>query len=1062
MNTTMPQTTRRFSRHPLLRFLLVLLAFAGGAPAARAGLTVDVHLYSQNSSYFAYGYLSTNSNSPPPAGAISISSPQGVNQGTTIYYTCDGATLSWGGGGGWSLSDVASFMAWLTNGTWTIGITNGPNTNLLYTFTVSAPDISASEFAAVVITFPNNGAVYVPNEPDFAWQGPIGWEGSINVNDWTNDSSGNGYYQAGATLSGSETNWASSTLLPYGTNTFNVNYTSNATPFIVASTPLETNSHAALPDWVSTATMESDASSTFSIGTAPATGGSAGSGGHTNIAHYAFDSPVLNTNFPASLGLDSSPYNNSFGGFSTWGPVFQPTTNAVAGGQAVQFFGASCISEMGGMSDPTFSNLVTALSGSFTVSCWVNTTNLVGANNSDPFSGMTILWDYFQGIDDAVPIAVTGTKAAFFTSDASGAGDTLHSGADVVTGSYVHVAVTRNQIDGTKRIYINGSLDQSDVASTDTLNADTNFISIGGAIGSSYIGLLDDLQIYTGVLDTNEIAFIYNNPGVTVPDKVATPPGANIVAHYTFDNVSNLGADSSGNGYDLNYNGNPQGNGVVFSATAEAGGGAASFDGGSFFSYTTTPPAVLNALAGDFTISLWVNTTQTFGNDGDYAYDGAGLVTADVPGVTNDVVPIALTGGGIGFNTGGTSDDTLSSTNDINDGSYHHVAVTRNQATGEKQIYIDGQLNNSDVAATNYLNAQQIIAIGAQIDASQSDPSIANTFGYYQGLIDDIQIYSNTLTSAQIAYLYNNPGVTLSPSNTAAPLPVSVSLELNIYRNHDPVAGDTYTAYPWFESFSPALITSNTVQSPDGYFQGASDSSGGGASSYGLTSLDDVIHECTNGLWTLYINQGDPSQQKFTFSVSVTGLTTNLLTPVEILVPTNGAMAVAPNTPIQWIGPADFSSLSVSKQNADGSDNVGASLPVAATSWPSPPPLDFGTNQVYITYVSNGFPGVTFTTPANASMNPMASWSTTVDLYSTATSQFIIGPTVTLTNLLRNGTNFQFSYLSLSNFTASVQSTTNLASTNWTPYTNITGDGTLKTVQVPATNKAQFFRISFY
>jgi hypothetical protein len=234
-----------------------------------------------------------------------------------------------------------------------------------------------------------------------------------------------------------------------------------------------------------------------------------------------------------------------------------------------------------------------------------------------------------------------------------------------------------------------------------------------------------------------------------------------LVAHYTFDNSANLGQDSSGNGYDLNYNGNPYGSGVTSSADAETGGGAAYFDGGSFFSYNSTPTNVLNALAGNFTLSFWIKTTQTYGSDGEPAYAGAGIVAADIPGQYDDIVPAALDGGEIGFNTG-PDDDTLNSVTDINDGNYHHVVITRNQATGEKRIYIDGALNNNDFDNTLLLNDPKLVAIGCAIDASQSNPDDANPSQFFQGLLDDIQLYSVVLSASQVAQLYANPGSTVS------------------------------------------------------------------------------------------------------------------------------------------------------------------------------------------------------------------------------------------------------------------------------------------------------------
>ena len=235
------------------------------------------------------------------------------------------------------------------------------------------------------------------------------------------------------------------------------------------------------------------------------------------------------------------------------------------------------------------------------------------------------------------------------------------------------------------------------------------------------------------------------------------------------------------------YNGDPSGNGVTQSSAAEAGSGAAYFDGGSFLSYLTTPGPVLSALAGSFTLSFWINTTQTYGNDGEPAYQGAGLVAADIPGQFNDIIPAALDGGQIGFNTGGVVDDTLNSQTDINDGNYHHIVVTRDQATGEKQIYVDGNLDNDDSATTNWLSYPRIVAVGCQIDASQSDPSSAATANFFQGWLDDIQIYNRVLNPFEIAMLYNNPGQT-----------VGVPPDFNAALNTTNLPWITYGNSAWF------------------------------------------------------------------------------------------------------------------------------------------------------------------------------------------------------------------------------------------------------------------------
>ena len=145
--------------------------------------------------------------------------------------------------------------------------------------------------------------------------------------------------------------------------------------------------------------------------------------------------------------------------------------------------------------------------------------------------------------------------------------------------------------------------------------------------------------------------------------------------------------------------------------------------------YSSTPPAVLSALAGSFGISFWIKTSDHDGSQGDFAFHGDGIVSADLPGIRNDLIPAALTGGQIAFNTGNTSgnyDNTINSSVTVYDSSWHHVVVTRNQSTGEKDIYIDGSLAASDTDTTALLSDPQLITIGALSDASQSDPLLGN------------------------------------------------------------------------------------------------------------------------------------------------------------------------------------------------------------------------------------------------------------------------------------------------------------------------------------------------
>jgi hypothetical protein len=1050
--------------------LLTLVLWFSAVPTARAGLTVDIHLYHDTFGYYFYPWLSANTNTPNfPNGYYEIASPQIPTGGSQLQYQATNNTLSYATGGGNYYGDFNSFLYGITNGQWSIFVTNSASTNQ-YKFTVTVTGVTSNGYGApVMAVFPTNGAVNITNQPLFSWTGPSNWMGSLSVQDFYTDTNGNNNFETSANLPANQTTWPCPIVLPNGTNALGVSYSSNVTALVVASTPTNKTAQP-ISSWTSTATMDTEFPNNpqFTVGS-PILGTNAA---HTLVAHYTFDNS-------GNLGQDSSGNGNDMSGESYWGPQHQFNTNAIAGGGAVRFFGTDAINPNG----QALTNLNAVLAGSFTFSTWVKTTVTNGSDGNNAFFGAVIFWAYndHNNTNDTIPLAITGSKAAFTTRDHLGNFNTLHSSISVNDGNYHLITVTRDQATGEKKIYVDGNFETSEFGTTEPLNGNNYYLSIGGTAYiinttptnySSYSGLLDDLQIYSGVLNSTEVSNLFNNPGTTAPNVITT--GANgLVAHYTFDNTSNIGADSSGNGYDLNFTNGFGGGGVVPTNTAIAGAGAVSFfrngsspngsNSGGVMGWNPMPTNLLSALASSFSVSLWVKTTNNYDSTGDFAYNGAGIVSADVPGIANDLVPVALTGGEAAFNTGnpgGSYDDTINSSALVNDGNWHHVVVARNQTTGEKDIYIDGVLDTMDMDTTSLLNAPQMITIGAIGDASQGNPSVGtgNYKNGYSGLLDDLQIYNQFLSSNQVAYLYANPGATLA-SFTNTPYPVDVNLQLTFIRSQDPNLGEYFDASVLFNSVNPAPTTTNRVQSPNGNYYAQEYPSGGDSGSVISGSLVPVLNECTNGLWKIYINQGSPTQQVYSFQVSISGLDTNLLKAVKVFYPTNNSVNVATNPVFYWNGPTNFSTLQIELLSGPI-----AFPPVTATNWPSAPTLNYGTNRFDVNYTSNNFPGVTFTTPVDASSNAVRTWTTTVNLSSESFNNIVVGAPaplpVLLTNLTRASGNLQFSFKTLAGRPHFVQSRTNLTLGAWVNLTNFVGDGSLKQFTFPATNPpVQFFRV---
>lgn len=175
---------------------------------------------------------------------------------------------------------------------------------------------------------------------------------------------------------------------------------------------------------------------------------------------------------------------------------------------------------------------------------------------------------------------------------------------------------------------------------------------------------------------------------------------------------------------------------VAGAAWTSAGliGGCLTFNG------VNSSVQVSNPAAADFSIALWVKTTQTAGT-GQW-YNGRGLVDGDAPFSSNDF-GTALVGGKFAFGVG-NPDTTLLSATAINNGNWHHCVATRQRDTGTIKVYVDGVLQATGSANKNVLNASGQLLFGA----------IASGGGYFNGSLDDIRIFPRVLDASEVAALY--------------------------------------------------------------------------------------------------------------------------------------------------------------------------------------------------------------------------------------------------------------------------------------------------------------------
>jgi hypothetical protein len=642
-------------------------------------------------------------------------------------------------GGGWLYNSLGEAVQEATNGLWTLVLNVGATNEQTYRFKVSVTGLATNDFAALDITSPVDGSEGNLSDVAFNWTQSQPW--LINNLDL------DGPTYARATVPPGSTSWTNAPTLNLGKHDFNLYLRTNAASWVSLTTP--TNSaNQTLEDWDGSSQLVARRGIRFRVGyfIPPPPG---------LQAHLRFD----DENF---LGLDSSgkdnhPYISYYGDMPTY------DAGGMLNGSASFTYGGWL--EFNDAFTPT-------LGADFTVAVWVQTTQTQGNDDDQGIYGAGIVGGYVGdwSAKNTIPITINGSKAGFMTGDQNGE-QTLHSTVNINNGGpdWVHVAVTRVQSTGEKRIYINGVLNASETGNTELLDGSER-VRVGYGGYTTYNGRLDDLQIYSAALSQADIAYLYANPGATV-----TNPGSasDLVAYYDFDEGTVVAPDVSGNGNNIVHAGNFGGSGPAIGLDTIAGAGSVSFDGGS---YLTASSNLLGTIARDFSISVWVKTSQSVGSPGDMAYWGAAIVSADiVTGDAGDAVPIALTAGQVAFNTGdGFTDQTLNSSATVNDNAWHHLVVTRSQATGQKQIYIDGAFDNSELGTTALLNGPQLLTIGAKSDAAYPDPASPDSYGSqgYEGFLDDLQIYKRVLSPSEIAYLHAHPGLTV-PSTT---IPLGVAL----------------------------------------------------------------------------------------------------------------------------------------------------------------------------------------------------------------------------------------------------------------------------------------------
>ena len=238
------------------------------------------------------------------------------------------------------------------------------------------------------------------------------------------------------------------------------------------------------------------------------------------------------------------------------------------------------------------------------------------------------------------------------------------------------------------------------------------------------------LKLATGLDDIRQL----ENVDLAVENNVITdaPP----IAAYEFEQAW---TDFNGT-----YNGTNSGALFVDGAVGSYGAG---------FNGTNSYVQISRPVSGDFSISMWIKTTDTGGTGQWYA--GKGLVDGYTAANAADF-GTALNGGKFSLGLG-NPDTTLTSTVAVNDNTWHHVVATRQSSTGGMQIYVDGVLNTSGTGGTGTRTAASTLRLGSLRTGAAG--------GFFLGSLDQVHIYNYVLSAADVTYLYQRNQAQLPIAN---------------------------------------------------------------------------------------------------------------------------------------------------------------------------------------------------------------------------------------------------------------------------------------------------------
>lgn len=223
----------------------------------------------------------------------------------------------------------------------------------------------------------------------------------------------------------------------------------------------------------------------------------------------------------------------------------------------------------------------------------------------------------------------------------------------------------------------------------------------------------------------------------------------NIVSYWKFDESSGDAADSHGSNTLVNNGSTPYVTGKINNgADLEA-------SSSQVFALGDGSQSGLD-FVGNLSISMWVNPESITG--------AHGLVTKfrDTNGTKSYRFSFDTTDMFLTISDNGTAETNVIWSNPLTTGSWQHLVLTYTAATGEATLYHNGTAISTQTGlATSIFNSSSAFRIGSRSSSTDTAQQ------FFDGIIDEVGVWSKVLTSGEVTQLYNSGnGFTYPFANT--------------------------------------------------------------------------------------------------------------------------------------------------------------------------------------------------------------------------------------------------------------------------------------------------------